>query len=72
MKRFAALLGMLGLALAACVRADGHGAVYPAEITAGDAAGDIFKRSDMTRTTHEDGHVTLDVTFVVKDTATGH
>jgi uncharacterized cupin superfamily protein len=40
----------------------------PAELSQADIAGAIFERSDMTRTQHEDGHVTLDVTsFVSSD-----
>jgi len=32
----------------------------PAELSQADIAGAIFERPDMTRTQHEDGHVTLD------------
>ena len=36
--------------------------VYPAKISAADMNGSIFQREDMTRTEHESGNVTLDVT----------
>ena len=40
----------------------------PAELNGAEIAGAIFARPDMTRTQHEDGHVTLDVTsFVSSD-----
>jgi uncharacterized cupin superfamily protein len=72
MNRITALLGAGGLALAAGglvlpvnARADDRKPVYPAEITVGDAAGAIFEREDMSRTTHEDGNVTLDVTTLM-------
>tara|TARA_B100000029_G_C17066770_1_gene775295 strand:- start:4 stop:450 length:447 start_codon:yes stop_codon:yes gene_type:complete len=35
---------------------------YPAKISAADMDGSIFQREDMTRTEHESGNVTLDVT----------
>jgi uncharacterized cupin superfamily protein len=37
----------------------------PAELSKADLAGQIFERSDMTETTHDDGHVTLDVTSLL-------
>ncbi len=39
--------------------------VHPAKISAGEAAGAIFKRPDMIATTHEDGHKTEDVTSLL-------
>tara|TARA_B100001750_G_C15502904_1_gene598416 strand:- start:1937 stop:2386 length:450 start_codon:yes stop_codon:yes gene_type:complete len=39
--------------------------ILPAKISAEDAAGEIFKREDMIRTEHKDGHVTLDVTSLL-------
>ena len=40
----------------------------PAELSRADIGGAIFERPDMTRTQHEDGHVTLDLTsFVSSD-----
>ena len=39
--------------------------VLPAELSKADVAGGIFKRPDMTETTHEDGHVTQDVTSLL-------
>lgn len=39
--------------------------VIPAEISKEDTTGRIFEREDMTRTEHEDGHVTLDVTSLL-------
>ena len=42
-----------------------EGAVHPAKIAAADMDGSIFKRDDMTRTEHESGNVTLDVTSMM-------
>lgn len=48
---------------AAIALSDHHeGAVHPAKIAAADMDGSIFKREGMTRTEHESGNVTLDVT----------
>jgi hypothetical protein len=40
-------------------------AVHPAKISTSDAAGEIFGRDNMTETTHDDGHTTLDVTTLL-------
>ena len=53
------------LALAGGALAADSTAVHPVEITRGDMDGAIFQRDDMTETTHEDGHVTLDVTTLL-------
>ena len=39
--------------------------ITPAKISKQDSTGMIFEREDMTRTEHEDGHVTLDVTSLL-------
>ena len=72
MKYLTALLA--SLALSASALADDHGVVLPAEMTKADIAGGIFKRDDMIETTHDDGHVTQDVTSLLssdKKFATG-
>lgn len=38
---------------------------HPQKISKADAAGEVFKRPDMTKTTHDDGHVTEDVTSLL-------
>ncbi len=53
------------LALAQTTLANNHTAVLPAELSKADLAGQIFERSDMTETTLDDGHVTLDVTSLL-------
>lgn len=53
------------LALAQTTLANNHTAVLPAELSKVDLAWQIFERSDMTETTHDDGHVTLDVTSLL-------
>ena len=63
MKYLTALLA--SLALSASALADDHGVVLPAEMTKADIAGGIFKRDDMIETTHDDGHVTQDVTSLL-------
>ncbi len=63
MKQLTALAA--ALAISASALADNHGEVLPAEMTKADIAGGIFKRDDMIETTHEDGHVTQDVTSLL-------
>jgi uncharacterized cupin superfamily protein len=63
MKYLTALIATLAVSTAAL--ADNHGAVLPAEMTKADIAGGIFDRDDMIETTHDDGHVTLDVTSLL-------
>ena len=53
------------LALSTATLADNHGAVLPAEMSTADIAGSIFDRDDMIKTTHDDGHVTEDVTSLL-------
>ncbi len=40
-------------------------ALHPAKISKAEMSGPIFKRPDMTRTQHDDGHTTLDVTSLL-------
>ena len=63
MKHFTALITALTLSTATL--ADNHGVVLPAEMSKADIAGGIFERDDMIETTHDDGHVTLDVTSLL-------
>ena len=66
MKSFITLVA--ALMLSQTVSAESQRTLLPAELSRGDIAGAIFERPDMTRTQHEDGHVTLDVTsFVSSD-----
>ena len=66
MKSFITLVA--ALMLSQTVSAESQRTLLPAELSRGDIAGAIFARPDMTRTQHEDGHVTLDVTsFVSSD-----
>lgn len=53
------------LVLAGNALAADQATVVPVKITPDDMAGAIFEREDMTETTHEDGHVTLDVTSLL-------
>lgn len=53
------------LAAAAAIYAQHDKTVLPAKISAADIGGDIFKRDDMSRTEHENGNVTLDVTTLL-------
>jgi len=61
------LITIVLLAVAAFVsqNAAAGEAVVPAELNKSDISGDIFKRSDMLETKHEDGHTTLDVTSLL-------
>ena len=66
MKRLITLVAVI--ALSQTVVADDKATSLPAELNGAEIAGAIFARPDMTRTQHEDGHVTLDVTsFVSSD-----
>ena len=61
MRKF--LVTVMIFAAAAVAWSDHHEeGVHPAKIAAADMDGSIFKRDDMTRTEHESGNVTLDVT----------
>ena len=64
MKKLLITTMMLGAA-AVAISANNGKAVVPAKISKDDAAGMIFKRPGMIETTHEDGHVTLDVTTLL-------
>ena len=56
------------IALSQTVVAEDKATSLPAELNGAEIAGAIFARPDMTRTQHEDSHVTLDVTsFVSSD-----
>jgi uncharacterized cupin superfamily protein len=60
------LVAIIILAAAAVAVSEHHeGAIHPAKIAGGDMSGAIFKRDDMTRTEHENGNVTLDVTSLL-------
>jgi uncharacterized cupin superfamily protein len=63
MKQLTAVIAALALSTTAL--ADNHGAVQPAEMSKADVAGEIFDRDDMIETTHDDGHVTQDVTSLL-------
>ena len=66
MKRLITLVAVI--ALSQTVVAEDKATSLPAELNGAEIAGAIFARPDMTRTQHEDGHVTLDVTsFVSSD-----
>ena len=53
------------LTLSQATLADSQVAKLPAELSKADIAGEIFNRGDMLETTHDDGHVTLDVTSLL-------
>ncbi len=52
-------------AAAVAISAHHEGAAMPAKISKSDAAGKIFERPDMIRTTHDSGNTTLDVTTLL-------
>ncbi len=52
-------------AAAVAVSAHHEGAAIPAKISKADMSGSIFEREDMTRTEHDNGNVTLDVTTLL-------
>ena len=60
----AALLA-LGFSLSISAWAESPAPAKPAELSKPDIAGEIFSREDMIKTTHEDGHTTLDVTSLL-------
>jgi len=64
MKKLLIVVMMLGAAAVAVSGQDDAG-VHPAKISADDMTGTIFERDDMTRTEHESGNVTLDVTSLL-------
>lgn len=64
MNKLVATLILLGFTLGS-VAEHHEEVILPAKISAEDTAGEIFKREDMIRTEHADGHVTLDVTTLL-------
>lgn len=64
MKKILVVIMMLG-AGAVAVSGQQDEAVHPAKISKTEMAGVIFEREDMTRTEHDDGHLTLDVTSML-------
>ena len=56
---------MILAAAAVAISAQGEQAALPAKISKAEMGGSIFKREDMTRTEHESGNVTLDVTSLL-------
>ena len=60
-----AITVMLIAAGAVALSAHHEEVVLPAKISSADATGAIFERDGMTKTTHDDGHVTLDVTTLL-------
>ena len=63
MKKLISALGFLTFTVGAF--AADQTAVLPAKMSAADIGGAIFEREDMTEQTHEDGHVTQDVTSLL-------
>ena len=63
MKGLIALIA--SFALIQTATADHHAVPLPAEMSRADLDGQIFERTDMVETTHEDGHVTQDVTSLI-------
>lgn len=61
----AVVLTMTGVFATAIAARHETEAVQPAKISKSDAAGQIFAREDMLETTHDDGHITLDVTTLL-------
>ena len=60
------LVATIIMAAAAVAVSEHHeGTVLPAKISKEDMSGSIFERDDMTRTEHENGNVTLDVTTLL-------
>ena len=63
MKQAALLAVSFSLSISAW--AESPAPAKPAELSKSDIAGEIFSREDMIKTTHEDGHTTLDVTSLL-------
>ena len=59
------LLAVVLVAASAAVSEHHESGVQPAKISAEDLKGAIFERPDMLELTHDDGHVTLDVTTLL-------
>ncbi len=66
----AVVLMMMGIFTVAIAAHHEKGVVHPAKISKSDAAGQIFDREDMLKTTHDDGHTTLDVTTLLSSDGT--
>jgi uncharacterized cupin superfamily protein len=62
MRKLLVLTIILGAAAVAISHPHKERPVLPARIAADDMSGAIFNREDMTRTEHDNGNVTLDVT----------
>lgn len=65
MKRHLLLAPLLGSLLTPLAHAGDHTAIHPAKISREAAAGAIFDGPGVLETTHDDGHVTLDVTTLL-------
>jgi uncharacterized cupin superfamily protein len=65
-KLHGAVVLIMIIAFATAIAAQHEGpAVYPAKISKSDAAGEIFDRDDMIKTTRNNGNTTLDVTTLL-------
>ena len=64
MRKILVTIIILGAA-AVTISAQSGDAIVPAKISKADMTGSIFERDDMTRTEHESGNVTLDVTSLL-------
>ncbi|MFK7730010.1 MAG: cupin domain-containing protein [Pseudomonadales bacterium] len=67
MKKLIACLTSLALSQAVLAGSapDAKAVILPAELNKADLAGAVYDRKDVTETTHEDGHVTHDITSLV-------
>jgi len=64
MRKILVTIIILGAA-AVTISAQSGEAIVPAKISNADMTGSIFERDDMTRTEHDSGNVTLDVTSLL-------
>lgn len=64
MRKILVTIIILGAA-AVTISAQSGEAIVPAKISKADMTGSIFERDEMTRTEHESGNVTLDVTSLL-------
>lgn len=60
-------IAVIGIMISVAVIAAHHEneVVKPSKISQSDVSGDIYNRSNMVKTTHKDGHTSLDVTTLV-------
>ena len=65
MRKIVVTIMILVLAGVVAFAANDKGVAVPAKISKADMTGSIFERDDMTRTEHESGNVTLDVTTLL-------